>query len=150
MKEGLLTVGAPAPDFSVVAHDGTTVALSKLRGRWVVLYFYPRDDTPGCTKEACDFRDSSDELNRRGIVVLGVSTQNNAKHQKFAAKYNLPFQLLPDEKEAIAASYRVPVMLSFTKRVTYLIDPDGKVAKVWPSVTPVGHAREVLEAIPPR
>ena len=84
------------------------------------------------------------------VVVLGVSTQNNATHQKFAAKYNLPFQLLPDEKEAIADAYHVPVTLSFTRRVTYLIGPDGTIANVWPNVKPVGHAHEILGALPPR
>lgn len=147
--DGLLRVGATAPDFSVEAHDGKNVTLSKLRGQYVVLYFYPRDNTSGCTKEACDFRDNWETLKSRGVVVLGVSTQDNATHQDFAAKYALPFQLLPDGTHAIADAYHVPVTLTMARRVTYLIGPDGTIAKVWPSVTPAGHAREILAAIPP-
>lgn len=146
---GLLTVGTAAPDFSVVAHDGKTVTLSALRGKYVVLYFYPRDDTSGCTKEACSFRDAWGELQARGVVVLGVSTQDNEAHRAFAEKHALPFQLLPDTDRALTGAYHVPVMLTMARRVTYLIGPDGTIAKVWPSVTPVGHAREILQALPP-
>jgi peroxiredoxin Q/BCP len=148
-SDGLLAVGTAAPDFSVVAHDGKTVTLSALRGRYVVLYFYPRDDTSGCTKEACSFRDAWGELQARGVVVLGVSTQDNQAHREFAAKHALPFQLLPDTDRALTGAYHVPVTLTMAKRVTYLIGPDGKIAKVWPSVTPVGHAREILDSLPP-
>jgi peroxiredoxin Q/BCP len=146
---GLLAVGTAAPDFSVVAHDGKTVMLSALRGRYVVLYFYPRDDTSGCTKEACSFRDAWGELQARGVVVLGVSTQDNEAHREFAAKHALPFQLLPDTDRSLTGAYHVPVTLTMAKRVTYLIGPDGKIAKVWPSVTPAGHAREILDSLPP-
>jgi peroxiredoxin Q/BCP len=146
---GLLAVGTAAPEFSAVAHDGKTVTLSALRGRYVVLYFYPRDDTSGCTKEACSFRDAWGELQARGVVVLGVSTQDNEAHREFAAKHALPFQLLPDTDRALTGAYHVPVTLTMAKRVTYLIGPDGNIAKVWPSVTPVGHAREILSSLPP-
>jgi peroxiredoxin Q/BCP len=131
-----------------VAHDGQTVTLSKLRGHYVVLYFYPRDDTSGCTKEACSFRDAWGELRSRGVVVLGVSTQDNTTHQAFAQKYNLPFRLLPDDKRELTGAYHVPVTLTMARRVTYLIGPDGTIAKVWPNVSPAGHAKEILDSIP--
>ena len=143
----LLPVGAPAPDFTVAAHDGETVQLSKLRGRYVVLYFYPRDDTPGCTKEACEFRDAWGDLTKAGVAVFGVSTQDVASHQAFAQKYNLPFPLLPDGDGAIAGKYHVRVFLGMAKRVTYLIGPDGRIAYVWPSVKPVGHAADILKHV---
>lgn len=147
--DGLLRVGATAPEFSVVAHDGKTVTLSELRGHYVVLYFYPRDNTSGCTKEACEFRDAWSDLKSRGVVVLGVSTQDNATHKEFAEKHALPFQLLPDGTHAIADAYHVPVTLTMMRRVTYLIGPDGTIAKVWPNVSPVGHAKDILGSIPP-
>jgi peroxiredoxin Q/BCP len=144
----LLPVGAVAPDFTAVAHDGTKVQLSKLAGRYVVLYFYPKDDTPGCTKEACDFRDAWGRLQRAGVAVFGVSTQGSASHQAFADKYKLPFALLPDEKGELAAKYHVPMMMmGLAQRVTYLIDKTGRIKKVWPQVKPVGHAAEILKEI---
>ena len=145
--DGLLPVGAPAPEFAVTAHDGRRVALAELRGRWVALYFYPKDDTPGCTKEACGFRDAAQPLQGAGVVVLGVSEQGAASHAAFAEKYQLPFPLLPDEHGALAAAYHVPVTIGLAKRVTYLIGKDGRIARVWPSVTPTGHAQEILTAV---
>jgi peroxiredoxin Q/BCP len=143
----LLPVGAPAPDFTVTAHDGQKVELAALRGRYVVIYFYPKDDTPGCTKEACGFRDAAAPLATAGVVVLGVSEQDAASHAAFAAKYELPFPLLPDEHGALAAAYHVPVTLGMARRITYLVGPDGRIARVWPSVSPTGHAREILAAV---
>jgi thioredoxin-dependent peroxiredoxin len=143
----LLPVGAPAPDFSIVAHDGQPVQLSALKGRNVVLYFYPKDDTPGCTKEACEFRDAWGDLQKAGVAVFGVSTQSTASHQAFADKYNLPFPLLPDRDSAIAAKYHVRVFLGLARRVTYLIGPDGRIAHVWPSVKPIGHAADILSVV---
>jgi peroxiredoxin Q/BCP len=143
----LLPVGAPAPDFAVTTHDGRRVVLSELRGRWVALYFYPKDDTPGCTKEACSFRDAAPPLEEAGVVVLGVSEQDAASHAAFAEKYHLPFPLLPDERGELATAYHVPVMAGFAKRVTYLVGKDGRIARVWPSVTPTGHAQEILAAV---
>ena len=128
-------------------HDGRHIALSELRGRWVALYFYPKDDTPGCTKEACSFRDAAQPLEQAGIVVLGVSEQGAASHAAFAQKYHLPFPLLPDEKGEIAGAYRVPVTIGLARRVTYLIGKDGHIARVWPSVSPTGHAQEILAAV---
>jgi peroxiredoxin Q/BCP len=145
----LLPVGAAAPDFSTVAHDGQKVELSKLKGKYVVLYFYPKDDTTGCTKEACDFRDNWTVLQKKGVAVFGVSTQDNTSHKAFAAKYSLPFPLLPDDKGEIAAKYKVPVVSGYARRITYLIGKDGKIAHVWPSVNPVGHAGEILAQIQP-
>ena len=140
----LLPVGSPAPNFTTTAHTGEKIELSKLKGKSVVLYFYPKDDTPGCTKEACDFRDNWVKLQKAGVVVFGVSTQDNATHKAFAEKYNLPFALLPDEKGEIAAKYAVPLKDGKARRITYLIGKDGKIKHVWPKVTPVGHAGEIL------
>jgi peroxiredoxin Q/BCP len=143
----LLPVGAPAPNFTAAAHDGQKVELAKLKGKEVVLYFYPKDDTPGCTKEACDLRDSWSKLQKAGVIVFGVSTQDNTSHKAFAEKYKLPFPLLPDDKGEIAAKYKVPVVDGKARRITYLIGKDGKVKHVWPKVTPVGHAAEILAQV---
>jgi peroxiredoxin Q/BCP len=142
-----LAVGTPAPAFTVVAHDGQKIDLAKLKGKYVVLYFYPMDDTPGCTKEANGFRDSWTDLQKQGVVVLGVSSQGIQSHKDFAAKYSLPFPLLPDEKHDLAGKYKVPVTLGIAHRVTYLIGKDGKIAHVWPSVNPTGHAAEILAEV---
>jgi peroxiredoxin Q/BCP len=147
VDKDLLPVGTPAPDFSVVAHDGQAFRLADLKNRYVVLYFYPHDDTPGCTKEACDFRDSWDRLQKAGVAVFGVSTQDNVSHQAFAQKYSLPFPLLPDQGGEIAAKYHVSGFMGFTKRVTYLIDKDGRIMHVWPKVKPVGHAADILSVL---
>jgi peroxiredoxin Q/BCP len=143
----LLSPGALAPDFSTVAHDGTKVELAKLKGYFVVLYWYPKDDTPGCTKEAQGFRDHWDDLRKAGVRVLGLSTDSNESHEAFASKYKLPFPLLADKKGEIARKYGVPLRLGMTQRITYLIDKDGKIKHVWPKVTPVGHANEILQQV---
>ncbi len=143
----LLAVGAPAPDFTTTAHDGTKVVLSKLKGKHVVLYFYPTDDTPGCTKEACDFRDNWAKLQKMGVMVFGVSTQDNESHKAFAEKHKLPFPLLPDEKGEIAGKFKVPLTNNKARRITYLVGTDGKIKQVWPKVTPVGHAGEIIAAV---
>src|SRR5882724_9108567 len=145
--DGLLAVGTPAPEFVATAHDGRRIALADLRGRYVDLYFYPKDDTPGCTKEACGFRDAATSLVHAGVVVLGVSEQGNASHAVFAEKYHLSFPLLPDERGEIAAAYHVPVTLGLARRITYLVGKDGRIARVWPSVTPTGHASEILSSV---
>jgi peroxiredoxin Q/BCP len=146
-EPALLPVGSPAPDFTAVTYDGKKAALAALTGKYVVLYFYPKDDTPGCTKEACDFRDSWGELQKSGVAVFGVSTQGNDSHKAFTEKYHLPFPLVPDENGALAAKYGVPVVGGKARRLTYLIGKDGKIAHVWPEVTPVGHAAQVMAAI---
>jgi peroxiredoxin Q/BCP len=145
--DDLLAVGTPAPDFEATAHDGSRVHLAELRGRDVVLYFYPKDDTPGCTKEACSFRDAWAPLQAAGVVVLGVSTQDAGSHGAFAQKYHLPFPLIPDERGELAARYRVPVTLGLARRITYLIGKDGRVACVWSRVDVGRHAQDILDAV---
>jgi thioredoxin-dependent peroxiredoxin len=144
---GLVKEGSVAPAFDVVAHNGERVTLAALKGKPVVLYFYPKDDTPGCTKEACEFRDVWSLFQRAGATVLGVSTDDSQSHVKFAEKYHLPFLLLPDPDGSIAKAYGVPLRLGTAKRVTFLIDAQGKVAKVFPDVTPKGHAEQILAAL---
>jgi peroxiredoxin Q/BCP len=145
--EGLVAEGARAPSFEATAHTGEKVSLAALRGKPVVLYFYPKDDTPGCTKEACEIRDAYKDFQATGAVVLGVSTQDNTSHGAFAAKHQLPFLLLPDNDEVIAKAYGVPVRLGIAKRVTFVIDRQGTVAKVFSDVTPAGHAAEILAVL---
>ncbi len=149
---GMLEPGTLAPPFSLPDQSGETVSLAGLAGRWVVLYFYPRDDTPGCTKEACNFRDNHAALKAAGAVVLGLSPDTGAAHAKFAAKYGLPFQLLVDDKEhTTARAYGAWGMKkNYGKeyegmiRSTVIVDPAGKVAKVWGRVKPDAHGDEVL------
>jgi len=147
-KEGTL-----APNFTAKDGNGETVRLKDLRGQKVVLYFYPKDDTPGCTKEACSFRDAFADYKKRDIKVLGVSVDSEASHKKFAAKYKLPFTLLADPDHAIADAYGVYGEKKFmgrtymgVKRVTFLIDEKGRIKKVFEKVKPDEHAREVLAA----
>jgi len=149
-----LKAGDTAPEFSAAASGDGTVSLADLRGKNVVLYFYPRDDTPGCTKEACAFRDHFAEFKKAGAVVLGVSTDPVKSHDKFAAKFKLPFTLLADEDKKIVQAYGVWGEKSFmgrkyqgTHRVTFLIGPDGCIKKIWPKVKPDKHAEEVLAAL---
>jgi peroxiredoxin Q/BCP len=149
----LLDVGDKAPAFKTTNQDGEPVSLSDFKGRKVALYFYPKDDTPGCTKEACSFRDGWSKFRKRGLTVLGVSTDDEKSHRKFADKFSLPFPLLADTDRAIVKAYGVWGEKSMygrkymgTHRVTYLIDEKGKIAAVWPKVKPDGHADEVLEA----
>jgi len=143
----LLAEGTVAPPIDTTAHTGEHVTLAGLRGKPVVLYFYPKDDTSGCTKEACEIRDAWQKFQEAGAVVLGVSTDDNASHVAFADKYKLPFQLLPDTGGAIAKAYGVPLRLGMVKRVTFIIDRAGKITKVFPDVNPAGHASEILAAL---
>ncbi len=149
----MIKEGTVAPTFTAKNADGETVRLKDLRGQKVVLYFYPKDDTPGCTKEACSFRDAFADFKKRGIEVLGVSVDSEASHKKFAAKYKLPFTLLADPNHAIADAYGVYGEKKFmgrtylgVKRITFLIDEKGKIKKVFEKVKPEEHAREVLQA----
>ena len=142
-----------APDFAAKDANGELVRLKDLRGQKVVLYFYPRDDTPGCTKEACSFRDAFAQFKRRNIRILGVSVDSEASHSKFTAKYKLPFTLIADPDHAIADAYGVYGEKKFmgrtymgVKRITYLIDEKGKIKKVFEKVKPEEHAQEVLDA----
>jgi peroxiredoxin Q/BCP len=149
-----LQEGDPAPVFSASTNGGGKVSLADFKGRNVVLYFYPRDDTPGCTKEACAFRDHFAGFKKKGAVVLGVSTDPVKAHDKFVEKFKLPFTLLADEDKQIVEAYGVWGQKSFmgrkylgTHRVTFLIGPDGRIKKIWPRVKPDEHAAEVLAAL---
>ena len=150
----MVTEGAPAPDFELPSGDGDTVRLSELRGRPVVLYFYPKDDTPGCTTEACEFRDAYAEFERHGAVVLGVSPDSEASHASFKAKHGLPFTLLADTEHEVAERYGVWVEKTMggrtpmgIRRSTFVVDEQGTVAKAMLGVSPEGHAAEVLAAL---
>ena len=145
---------AKAPAFSLKSTDGSTVKLSDLKGRPVVLYFYPKDDTPGCTKEACAFRDRQAELAELGAVVLGVSPDDVASHKKFSDKFSLNFPLLADADHVLAekfGAWREKNMYGKVsmgvQRSTFLIDADGKIAKVWKKVSVDGHDEQVIEAL---
>jgi thioredoxin-dependent peroxiredoxin len=147
-------VGEKAPPFSLQDADGKTVKLADFKGQHVVLYFYPKDDTPGCTREACDFRDEHTALERAGAVVLGVSPDSPEKHQKFRAKYQLPFTLLADPDHEVCEKYGVWMeKMNYGKRywgvgrTTFLIGPDAKVRAVWPKVKVEGHVAEVQAAL---
>jgi peroxiredoxin Q/BCP len=149
-EPALLAPGTAVPAFSATAHNGEKVESAKLRGSYVVLYWYPKDDTAGCTKQACDIRDNWDKLKKAGVKVYGVSTQDNSSHKAFAEKYQLPFPLLPDEKGELAQKFGVPVVNGKARRVTYLIDKAGKVKHVWPKAATTGHADEILAALSAR
>jgi len=148
----MLQEGDAAPDFVTTDQNGNTVKLSDHSGNRVVLYFYPKDDTPGCTKEACSFRDADDVFKAKGIKVFGVSTDSEKSHQKFISKYQLPFDLLADTEKAIVEAYGVWAEKSMygkkymgTLRKTFLID-DGKIVKIFDKVNVSEHADEVLAA----
>jgi peroxiredoxin Q/BCP len=149
-----LKEGDKAPNFEAAVTGGRRVSLSDLKGKNVILYFYPRDDTPGCTKEACAFRDAYAQFKKAGAVVLGVSTDAVKSHDKFAEKFKLPFDLISDADKKIVEEYGVWGQKTFmgrkymgTHRVTFLIGPDGRIKKIWPKVKPEEHAQEVLEAL---
>jgi len=142
----LLAVGTEVPDVAAPAQDGKLVNLRALKGKPLIVYFYPKDDTTGCTIEAKGIRDQYAELSRRA-VVLGVSEDSLDSHKAFASKYDLPFQLLDDSNHALATAFRVPLSSGKAKRVTFVIDASGKVAKVFPNVNPDGHAAELIEAL---
>jgi peroxiredoxin Q/BCP len=149
LKEGDL-----APPFTAATDKGEIVSLADFAGRSVILYFYPRDDTPGCTKEACAFRDHFAEFTKKGALVFGVSPDAAPSHRKFVEKYKLPFTLLVDPDKKLLEAYGAWGQKSFlgkkyfsTHRVTFLIGPDGRIKKIWPQVKPGEHAREVLAAI---
>jgi peroxiredoxin Q/BCP len=146
--------GEPAPDFALLADDATTLRLSELRGRKIVLYFYPQDDTPGCTTQACALRDHIADLDTRGALVLGVSPNSVAEHVKFRDKYQLPFRLLADENHAVADQYGVWKEKNLygrkfwgVERTTFVIDEQGCVARVLPRVKPAQHVEQVLELL---
>lgn len=148
----LLEPGAQAPDFTTTDQDGNTVSLADFKGRKVVLYFYPKDDTPGCTVEACNFRDALPDFEERNAVVLGVSTDSEISHRKFADKYELPFTLLADTDRKIVEAYgswgekkNYGKTYMGTNRITYVIDEAGKIERVYGRVDTKKHAGELLD-----
>jgi thioredoxin-dependent peroxiredoxin len=138
-----LSVGDTAPNFTVKDTHGNTVSLADFAGKTVVLYFYPKDDTPGCTKEACGFRDAYADYQGKDVVVLGVSMDNEVSHQQFTEKYNLPFPLLADTNGTLTKAYDVDGG-GYSKRVTYVIDGSGKISKVYTTVKTDSHANDIL------
>jgi thioredoxin-dependent peroxiredoxin len=149
-----LKEGDPAPAFTAATSGGGKISLADYLGKNVILYFYPKDDTPGCTKEACAFRDDFAQFKKKGAVVFGVSPDSVKSHDKFVAKFKLPFTLLADEDKKIVEAYGVWGEKTFmgrkylgVYRVTFLIGPDGKIKKIWPQVKPEEHAAEVLAAL---
>jgi thioredoxin-dependent peroxiredoxin len=141
-----LSVGDTAPNFTVKDTNGNTVSLSDYAGKTVVLYFYPKDDTPGCTKEACGFRDNYTQYQGKDVVLFGVSTDDEASHKAFTDKYSLPFPLLADTDKTIVKAYDVDGG-GYAKRVTYVIDPDGTIAKVYTTINTETHAVDLLAEI---
>lgn len=146
--------GIPAPEFELLDETGTSRRLADFRGKPVVLYFYPKDDTPGCTKEACNFRDDYSAYENAGVVILGVSADSPESHAKFKKKFSLPFSLLADEDHAVCDAYGVWGPKKFmgkeyegVLRTTFLIDADGKIARVFEGVRPADHSVEVLDAV---
>ncbi len=148
------TVGDVAPPIALPDETGTIHDLARQRGRWTVIYFYPKDDTPGCTVEACEFRDEIAAITDRGADVWGVSPQGPASKRQFREKFDLPFPLLADEDHAVAEAYGSWVekqnygkTYMGTARMTFIVDPSGHIARVWPKVKPEGHAADVLAAL---
>ncbi|MFZ9739700.1 MAG: thioredoxin-dependent thiol peroxidase, partial [Prochlorotrichaceae cyanobacterium] len=146
-----LNIGDPAPSFSLPNSEGNPVSLADFQGQWLVIFFYPRDNTPGCTTEACGFRDHYDRLQEAGVALLGINTDNEKSHQKFISKYNLPFPLLCDSDAAVATRYESYGLKKFMGkefmgifRKSFIIDPSGKIAKIYPKVKPANHGEEVL------
>ena len=145
---GMLAAGTEAPDLQGKDANGQPVRLHDRRGKVSIVYFYPKDGTPGCTKEACAFRDTFDRFNRRGVTIFGVSRDDEASHAKFRAEHSLPFPLVADPEGTVQKAYGVPDKLpGLAARVTFLVAADGRIAKVWPDVDPAVHADEVFQAI---
>ncbi len=148
MAAPTLKPGDDAPHFSLPDNQGRQVNLNDFKGKWVVLYFYPKDDTPGCTTEACHFRDDFKLLENLGAQVIGVSIDDSFSHKKFAEKYNLPFPLLSDASGEVASLYGALnnfLVIKLAKRYTYLINPKGKIAKIYLSVDTSKHSQEIIE-----
>lgn len=148
-----LNIGDSAPTFSLINQHQETVSLDDYRGQWVVVYFYPKDDTPGCTTEACSFRDNINALIAQKAVILGISVDSVDSHKDFAKKFKLPFSLLSDETGAVAKQYDALLnlgVMQFTKRHSFIIDPEGKIVKIYRSVNPSTHVAEVLQEITQR
>ena len=144
---GLLPIGVLAPEVVGEAADGTLTRLTAVRGHPAIVYFYPKDGTPGCTKEACAFRDAFSRYEQLHVTIFGVSGDSNETHAEFRTSHRLPFSLVADQSGAIAHAYGVSNTLGMDARVTFLIGADGRVARVWPDVDPAVHANEVLAAV---
>jgi thioredoxin-dependent peroxiredoxin len=144
-----LAVGSPPPDVTATASDGTPIHLAALKGKPVVVYFYPKDETPGCTKEACSFRDAWDKLSKTGVVLIGVSADSDDSHKAFAAHHKLPFLLVSDKTGSIAASFGVPVHEGFTSRQSFVIGADGNVKKIYRKVDVTVHSSEIAADLAP-
>lgn len=144
-----ITVGSTAPDFELPDASGKTVSLRQYRGRWVVVYFYPKDDTPGCTTESCAFRDAYEDLKAAGAEIIGISADSPSSHQQFAQKHRLPFVLLSDQQNQVRQTYEVPATLWILPgRVTYVIDPEGVIRKIFDSPFDfAGHVKAAKETI---
>lgn len=142
-----MKVGDEAPDFEALDQNGKIVKLSSYKGKKVILYFYPKDDTPGCTKEACSFRDSVEKLQQKEVVVLGVSVDDIFSHKNFAQKYNLNFTLISDAAKKISKDYGVLNITGKSARSTFIIDENGIIKHVFPKVNPENHIKEVLEVL---
>ena len=143
----MLTQGTTAPDFKLADQNGEMHSLSQYKGRYVLIYFYPKDDTPGCTTEACTIRDLYTDFESNNVKVLGISADTSTSHKKFSDKYNLPFTLLADTEKAVIKAYDANKIPLGTKRISYLIAPDGTIAKTYPKVTPADHGAEILKDI---
>ena len=139
-----LAIGSPAPAFRLQDQHDAWISLADQKGKWLVLYFYPMDDTPGCTTEACEFRDDIFAFRKLGVTVLGVSVQGVASKKKFSEKHGLPFSLLADTDKQVAKAYGVLNFIGIANRETFIIDPQGRVAKHYPSVSPKEHSKELL------
>jgi peroxiredoxin Q/BCP len=140
--------GQAAPDFNLPDQDGKQHSLKEFAGKWLVLYFYPKDDTPGCTQEACSFRDDLHQLSALGAQVVGISVDDSSSHAAFARKYHLPFPLLADKSATVAASYGVLLnlgVLKLARRYTFLVDPQGRISKVYDKVETSRHSQEIIE-----
>jgi peroxiredoxin Q/BCP len=144
-----VTVGQPAPDFTTADQDGKTVHLADLKGHPVVVYFYPKDETPGCTTEACSFRDAWNDLQKKGVVIIGVSMDTADSHKAFAKNHQLPFTLVSDPKGDIAAKYGVPVdsEKGYIHRQSFVVAPDGTVKKIYRKVDVTVHAKEIAQDV---
>jgi thioredoxin-dependent peroxiredoxin len=148
---GTPAVGQPAPAFKLQDQDGKWRTLADYQGKWVALYFYPKDDTPGCTTQACAFRDNVFAFNKEGAVILGISVDDVESHKKFAEKHGLPFTLLADSDKAVSKGYGVLKtymgVMEMARRDTFIVDPQGRIAKHYESVDPEGHSKVVLDDI---
>ncbi len=143
-----LEIGKPAPDFTLTDQHHQPQSLSQMKGKWVVLYFYPKDETPGCIAEACSFRDNIVAIKAKNTVVIGVSVDNNESHELFAENHQLPFILLADPKGSVAKKYgslRNLVLFKIAKRHSFIIDPQGNIAKIYRDVNPKLHVAEILK-----